>query len=198
MRSVSAALLPPSYEALQQVKRRHTDAYPALRINPTATLRNRIVQFLGTQPLHRCTREAFDAFCETLAEDEEVGRVPHRSWVSSNLHLVKRVKVGNAHYLRLTENGRRVLAHLEVPEENPEAAPADGEEQEEVLEQLDPTELRRRQSGIQFVGGPWVGDGGNPSPMDGSAPTPPAGPASSSASESRLPALADFLAGRKS
>lgn len=99
-------------EALVKIKRRWTESYPAVFINPEAVLRNKIVKFIGGHPLCRCTREQFNEYCNKMEEDVEVGRKPSASWLSKNKHIVKTMEVAGEQYVKLTENGKRIFNHL--------------------------------------------------------------------------------------
>ena len=99
-------------EALAKVKRKWTDDYPAIHINPAATLRNKLVKYIGDGEHNRVARSDFDTYCAELQEDEEVGKSPSRSWLSKNKHLIEKIKVGKTPYLRLSGTGKRVYSYL--------------------------------------------------------------------------------------
>ena len=99
-------------EALARVKRKWTETHPAVNIDPNAILRNKIVKFIGDKEKCRCTRTEFNDFCNSLQEDEQIGRIPSRSWLPKNKHIVKKIKVGNTPYLKLTPIGKRVHSYI--------------------------------------------------------------------------------------
>ena len=99
-------------EAVRRVKRSHTDAHPAVKVNPEAEMRNKIVEFVGAKALHRAKRSELKEYMASLDKDETVGRVPHEGWLRKNSHLIKSVKVGNERYCKLTRAGRNTYNYL--------------------------------------------------------------------------------------
>lgn len=99
-------------EKLARVKRKHTDLYPAVFINPTSVLRNKIVKYIGGHDKFRVPIEEFKEFCNKLEEDEEIGKRPSKSWVHRNKHLIKKIRVGEKKFYKLTKVGQRVYNHL--------------------------------------------------------------------------------------
>lgn len=111
--TISMGLMSSSlFEKLDKVKRRWTDQYPAVFINPGAALRNKIVTFVGDHAKSRCPYSAVKEFMNKLEEDEEIGRKPSPKYITNNKHLFKKVKVGNEEYIRLTNIGKRIYNHL--------------------------------------------------------------------------------------
>ena len=102
-------------EGLTKIKRQWTEAYPAVFVNKDASMRNKIVEFIGE---NGCTYEEFRDFCKNMSEDAEIGKSPNPAWLSQNKKIVKVVEVGNKKYVRLTELGKRVLEMLNNKEIN--------------------------------------------------------------------------------
>jgi len=99
-------------EKLARVKRKHTDLYPAVFINPTSVLRNKIVKYIGGHDKFRVPVEEFKEFCNKLEEDEQIGKKPSKSWIHRNKHLIKKIRVGEKKFYKLTKIGQRVYNHL--------------------------------------------------------------------------------------
>lgn len=104
-------------EAITKIKRRHTEEYPAVHINPDAKMRNKIVEFIGSHDKCRCTVEELKEFMNNLSEDEEIGKTPNKNYISSNKKLFSKIKVGNNECIKLTGIGKRVYNHLKEKSE---------------------------------------------------------------------------------
>lgn len=95
-----------------KIKRKHTDNHPALFINPSAVMRNKIVQFVGEGEKSRRKREEMNEFFKRMEEDEEIGKSPSKSWLKNNKKIVKLISIGDQKYYRLTEVGKRIYNHI--------------------------------------------------------------------------------------
>ncbi len=105
-------IISPVDEAVKKIKRRHTEEHPAVHINPEAKMRNKIVEFIGGHEMCRCTERDLKEFLSSLAEDEEIGKTPNKSYITSNKRLFKKVNVGKTPHIKLTGIGKRVYNHL--------------------------------------------------------------------------------------
>lgn len=97
---------------LVKIKRKWTDDYPAVHINPDAVIRNKIVEFIGSKDNQRVTFEELNEFMANMSEDQLVKKSPHKNWLRDNSRLVKKINVGNKGYYTLTNIGKRIYKHL--------------------------------------------------------------------------------------
>jgi len=99
----------PVSEGRMQIKRAYkrngVELKPAVTVAEEAVMRNKIVKFLGAQPLFRASKKSILEFFNALNEDAEVGRVPSAGWLYRNQHLVKKIKVGKDSFYKLTRAG---------------------------------------------------------------------------------------------
>lgn len=123
-------------EANVTIKRKWTDAYPEININPDAILRNRIVNFIGEFPYKRCTKSDLESYFERLLEDEEIGRQPSFKYIHNNPHLFKQINIGGERYIKLTPVAVRVFNYLSSVNESISSTIIKKEELSAILDDI--------------------------------------------------------------
>lgn len=104
-------------EAIVQVKRPWGEDHPAVRVNPAAVMRNKIVSFVGQQENKRCEATKLRQFLADLANDQEILRCPSDKWLYNNSHLLKKILVNGEIFYRFTRAGANLERLLNPPTE---------------------------------------------------------------------------------
>jgi len=100
-------------EQIVKIKRKWTDEYPAMWINPGAELRNKVILFIGSHERNRCERtELMDFFKDLDESSDESEKAPSRSWLYRNKHIVDQIRINDKSYYKLTKKGKRVYDYL--------------------------------------------------------------------------------------
>jgi len=99
-----------------KIKRSHGEFHPSVEIYPSAKLRNKIIEHVGSQPFKRIKVSELTKFLNGLKESEEWEGTPSLSWASNNKHLLRKIKVGKESYYKLTRAGVNTFKYLQDQE----------------------------------------------------------------------------------
>jgi len=84
--------------------------YPEYRHDDRHLMRNKIICHIGDNK--KLSKESLREFFDLLSSDPEIGKSPHKTWLSKNTHMIKNFKLGTKDYYCLTKQGKRLYKHL--------------------------------------------------------------------------------------